>query len=146
MKYYMEAIDMGEHNPAAVRRTVKILFQKQRYADADKLLRQLDRQQAPFTPELTRLWVQLLIQQGEFDLAVAKARQVVSEKSDDYKEQLWLGQILGVAARRAKTQKHGKDFSDLSGRGGKEPAPGRGIEGRRAGDMGYIGGISQFSG
>ncbi|MGA2063132.1 MAG: tetratricopeptide repeat protein, partial [Thermoguttaceae bacterium] len=42
------------------------------------------------------------------------ARQVVSEKSDDYKEQLWLGQILGIAARRAKAQKRDKDFSDLS--------------------------------
>ncbi|MGA2060500.1 MAG: tetratricopeptide repeat protein, partial [Thermoguttaceae bacterium] len=102
LKHYMDAIDLGERNPAALRRTVQILFQKQRYADADKLLQQLDRQQVPFTPELTRLWVQLLFHQGEFDLAVAKARQVVSEKSDDYKEQLWLGQILGIAARRAK--------------------------------------------
>ena len=82
LKYYLEAIDMGEHNPAAVRRTVQLLYQKQRYADADKLLRKLDRQQVPFTPELTKLWVQLLIQQGEFDLAVAKARQTVSEKSE----------------------------------------------------------------
>jgi tetratricopeptide (TPR) repeat protein len=114
LKYYQEAIDMGEHSPAAVRRTIQILFQKQRYADADKLLRQLDRLQVPFTPELTRLWVELLFQQGEFDLAVAKARQVISEKSDDYKEHLWLGQILGIAARRANMQKHGKEFSDLA--------------------------------
>ncbi len=114
LKCYMEAIDTGEHGPAAARRTVQILFQKQRYADAEKLLRRLDTQQVPFTPELTRLWVQLMFQQGEFDAAVAKARQVVSEKSDDYKEHLWLGQMLGIAARRAKAQKHDKEFSDFS--------------------------------
>jgi cellulose synthase operon protein C len=114
VKCYTDAIDMGERNPAAVRRTVQILIQQQRYADADKILRQLDRQQFPFTPELTRLWVQLLFQQGEFDQGVAKARQVVSEKSDDYQEQMWLGQIFGVAARRAKEQKNNKDFLTLS--------------------------------
>ena len=106
LQCYTDAINMGERNPGAARRTVQLLFQKQHYKDADKILEQLDRQQVPFTPELTRLWVQLLFQKGEFDLALAKARQVVSEKSDDYKEQLWLGQILGVAARRksAKTR------------------------------------------
>ena len=114
VKYYMEAINMGEHNPAAARRTVQLLFQNQRYADADKLLHQLDRLQAPFTPELTRLWVQLLIQQGEFDLAVAKARQTVSEKSNEYGEYLWLGQILAIAARQARAQNHEKDFKDLA--------------------------------
>jgi tetratricopeptide (TPR) repeat protein len=113
LKYYMEAIDMGEHSPAAVRRTIQFLYQKQRYADADKLLRKLDRLQVPFTPELTKLWVQLLFQQGEFDLAVAKARQTVSEKSNDYNEQLWLGQILGIAARRAQAQKRTKEYQDF---------------------------------
>ncbi|MGD0382519.1 MAG: tetratricopeptide repeat protein [Thermoguttaceae bacterium] len=114
LKYYQEAIDMGEHGPAAIRRTVQILFQKQDYKNADKLLRQLDRLQVPFTPELTRLWVELLFQKGEFDLAVAKARQTVSEKSGEYKEHLWLGQILGIAARRAKMQKRDKDFTALA--------------------------------
>jgi tetratricopeptide (TPR) repeat protein len=114
LKCYTDAIELGERNPAAARRAVAILVQKQRYKDADNLLKQLERQQLPFTPELTRLWVQLLFQQGEFDMAVAKARQVVTEKSDDYKEQIWLGQILGVAARRAKAQKNDKEFASLS--------------------------------
>ncbi len=77
-------------------------------------MRQLERQQVPFTPELTRLWVQVLVQQDEFDLAATKARQAVSEKSDDYKDQIWLGQILGAAARRAKDQKRDKDSSNYS--------------------------------
>ncbi len=97
---FMEAIDMGERNPLLVRRAVQLLFLQQRYADAGKLLRQLDSEQIPFTPELTRLWVRLLIQQGEFDTAVEKAREAISEKSNDYDEHLWLGQILGIAARR----------------------------------------------
>ncbi len=114
LKNYMLAINMGEHNPGVVRRSVQLLFQNKRYTEADKLLHQLDRLQTPFTPELTKLWVQLLIQQGEFDLAVSKARQAVSEKSNDYNEHLWLGQILGIAARRAQSQNRSKDFQDLS--------------------------------
>jgi cellulose synthase operon protein C len=114
LKYYLEAIEMGEHNPTAVRRAVQFLYQKQRYKDADKLLRQMERLQAPFTPELTKIWVQLLFQQNEFDQAVAKARQVVSEKSDEYGEHLWLGQILRIAARRAQAQKHTKEYQDLA--------------------------------
>ena len=142
LKCYTDAIDMGERNPAALRRTVQILFQKQRYADADKLLRQLERRQVPFTSELTRLWAQLLFQQGEFDLAAAKARQAVSEKSDDYKEQIWLGQILGAAARR-KSAKTRQGFFRPFGRSGKKPAPCRGIEKRRAGDVDRFAGIAQ---
>ena len=146
LKCYMDAIDMGEHNPAAARRTVQILFQKHRYADAEKLLHRLDSLQVPFTPELTRLLVQLMIQQGEFDMAVTKARQMVSEKSDDYKEQIWLGQILGIAARRAKARKTDQGFCRLFRRSRKKPAPGHGTQGRRPGNLGRIGRVPQFPG
>jgi tetratricopeptide (TPR) repeat protein len=115
----LKAISLGEHNPLIVRRAVQLLFQDQRYAEADKLLRRLDQEEVPLTPELTRLWVQLLIQRGEFDLAVTKARQTVSEKSDDYNEYLWLGQILGIAARRAKTEGKTTQAADLAAEGEK---------------------------
>ena len=145
LKMYLKAIDRGERSPATVRRTVQLLTQQQKYSDADQLLRQLDRQEVPFTPELTRLWVQLLIQQGEFDTAVEKARQAVSEKSDDYSEHLWLGQILGIAAHRAKVQNRTKDFKNLRLKRKRACARG-GIERRHSGNMGGIGGISQHGG
>ncbi|HEY4761139.1 MAG TPA: tetratricopeptide repeat protein, partial [Thermoguttaceae bacterium] len=79
-----EAINLGERNPAIVHRVVQLLFQQQNYKDADKLLRQLDHEQVPFTIELTRMWVQLLLRQDEFDLAATKAREAVSSKTDEY--------------------------------------------------------------
>lgn len=113
LKMYLKAIEQGERSPAAMRRTVQLLSAQQRYSEADKLLRQMDKMEVPITPELMHLWVQLLIQQGEFDSAVAKARQAVSEKSDDYGEHLWLGRILSVAARRAKAQKNKKQADEF---------------------------------
>jgi tetratricopeptide (TPR) repeat protein len=114
IKCYLGAIDLGEINPKAVRRTVQFLCQQHRFAEVDKLIGKINPQKYPFMSELTRMWVEEMFRQGEFDLAVKKARQAISEKSDDYKEQIWLGQILGVAARWAKMQKRDKDFSDLS--------------------------------
>jgi cellulose synthase operon protein C len=114
LQFYKNSIDMGDPNPVAVRRSVQLLFQKQRYKDADNLLQQVDRMQIRITPEITQLWAQLLLQQGKFDLGIAKAREAVSEKSTDYADHLWLGKILSLAAQRAKEQNQSKDFKSLS--------------------------------
>ena len=76
LKNYQEAIEMGEHDPAAVQRTVQILFQKQRYGEADRLLRQLDQQQVPFSPDMNRASAEAALHQGDFDRALETARKV----------------------------------------------------------------------
>ena len=88
-------------------------------------------QQVPFTPELTRLWVQLLFQQGEFDLAVAKARQVVSEKSERLQRANMARPDIGSRGAAPQAAKTRQGIFGTFSRGGKEPATCRGIEKRR---------------
>jgi len=53
LKNYLDAVELGETDPLIIRQTLRLLFEKQRYADADRLLRQLQRQQLPFSPDMT---------------------------------------------------------------------------------------------
>jgi tetratricopeptide (TPR) repeat protein len=50
----LQAINLGEHDPAIVKRTVQLLKQKQRYAEADALLSRLAEGQTSLTPEQQR--------------------------------------------------------------------------------------------
>ena len=113
LKNYLEAIEMGERDPGAVRRTVQLLFQKQRYADADRLLRQLEKQQVPFSPEMNRASAEAALHQGEFDRALDMARKAAAAESKDYQEHIWLGQILGIIGRRAKAEGQVKKSEEL---------------------------------
>jgi len=113
LKNYLEAIDMGERNPGAIRRTVQLLFQKQRYADADQLLRQLEKQQVPFSADMSRAGAEVALRQGEFERALDMARKAASSKSKNYQEQVWLGQVLSIIGRRAKAEGHAKEAEEL---------------------------------
>ena len=102
LKNYQEAIEAGERNPVAIQKTVRLLFQQQRYADAYQLLRRLESQQMPFSPELNRRGAESALFQGEFDRALEMARKAASQDSKNYQEHIWLGQVLGVLGNRAK--------------------------------------------
>jgi len=115
LKNYLDAIEMGERNPGAIRRTVQLLFQKQQYADADKLLRRLERQQVPFSPELIRMVAEVALRQGDFERALEMARKAVALDSKNFQEHLWLGQVLGILGRRAKSEGAGKRADELLG-------------------------------
>jgi len=113
LKEYLEAIEMGERNPNAIRRAIQLLFQKQRYADADQLLRQLERQQIPFSSDLSRASAEIALRQGEFDRALEMAEQAALAQSKNHQEQVWLGQVLGIVGRRAKLEGKAKEADEL---------------------------------
>lgn len=113
LKSYREAIELGEHNPGAVRRAVQILSQKQQYEEAGALLRELEKQQMPFSPEMSRAGAEVALRQGEFDRALEMARKGASTESKNYQEHLWLGQVLGIVGRRAKSQGKASEAADL---------------------------------
>ena len=115
LKNYLEALDMGERNPGAVRRAVQLLFQKQRYADADQLLRQLEKQQMPFSADMSRAGAEVALRQGEFGRALDMARKAASSKSKNFQEHVWLGQVLSIIGRRAKAEGHAKESEELLG-------------------------------
>ena len=109
---YMDAVELGERDPQIIRQTLRLLFNKQRYYDADRLLRELQRQQLPLSPDMTRVSAELAIHQGDFQRALAIARKAAAG-TKDYQDDLWLGQILSVIGRQAKTAGQAKSAQDL---------------------------------
>jgi tetratricopeptide (TPR) repeat protein len=102
LKNYMDAVELGERDPQIIRQALRLLFDKQRYSDADRLLRQLQRQQLPFSPDMNRVSAELAVHQGDFERALGIARKAAAQ-TKDYQDHLWLGQILSVIGRQAKT-------------------------------------------
>lgn len=104
LKNYQQAIELGERSPAAIQKTVQILFRKQRSADADQLLRRLEQEQGPSAEELSQANAAAALYKGEFRRAVAEARRAAARDSDDYQDRLWLGQVLAFLGRRASAE------------------------------------------
>ena len=112
LKNYLDAVELGETDPLIIRQTLRLLFEKQRYADADRLLRQLQRQQLPFSPDMNRVSAELAVHQGEFKRALEIARKAAA-RTTDFQDHLWLGQILSVIGRQAKAAGLAKQAAEL---------------------------------
>lgn len=108
---YREAVNLGERNPNLILRMVQIYIQAKQYSDADQLLRKIEAEQRVLPPEILRAMTEIAFRQGELDRAIQKIRGAVSKDSKDYRDQLWLGQMLSIIAMRAKSQEAGK-FDD----------------------------------
>ncbi len=97
---YLSAIDAGVDSPDAIRRTVELLYQREDYRKASELLVRLERQTGPFSTELQRL-KSISGRPDRFDDALPLARAVAKE-SDDYRDHLWLGQVLTIMGQRTR--------------------------------------------
>jgi tetratricopeptide (TPR) repeat protein len=101
---YLKAIDLGDRSPWSVRRVVQLLSDQRRYIEADRVLRQLEDRQSPFSADLNRLAAEVSLQLDEFDRALEKARQA-ARNSDRYQDHMWLGLVLDILGQRARSGK-----------------------------------------
>ncbi|MCI0379017.1 MAG: tetratricopeptide repeat protein [Gemmataceae bacterium] len=90
---YRRAVELGSRNPTATRQLVLLLTQSQRFDEADQEIRRLQRQ-APLSGELQKIAVVLSLSKKEFNRAENLARQAVAAAAKDYRNHLWLGQVL----------------------------------------------------
>jgi len=99
---YLQAIDLGERNPEAIRRVIGLLYRRRRYGEADHIIRRLEEEQSPFLAYFARMASELSLRLGDIDRALEIAGQV-AEKSNDYRDHLWLAQVLEGVGLRAKS-------------------------------------------
>ncbi len=97
---YRRAVEAGVRSPSVVRQLVELLTSRQRYDEAEEELRKLQKL-APLSPSLQRVWGALEIQKNGFGRAEQVVRDTVSEKSTDYRDHLWTGQMLSQGGRRS---------------------------------------------
>src|SRR5262249_32704874 len=98
--HYQEAINLGERSPRVVRQLVQLLYQRQRYQDADQEIRKLQRR-ATLSAEWQRLAADISLRNQDPARAVQMALSAVSSESKDYRDYLWLGQVLAASGRQA---------------------------------------------
>jgi tetratricopeptide (TPR) repeat protein len=95
---YRQALERGVRDPRVVRQMVQLLSAQQRYGEAEQVLRQLG-QQAPLSGELQRMAVALSLQNDDFARAEELVRQSTPAGSGDFRDQIWLGQVLAAGNR-----------------------------------------------
>lgn len=110
---YQEAIELGERNPRAIQKAFLLLTGQQRFREADQVLRLLDEQQSPFSPDLSRMASEVSLRLDDFDRALELARQAARD-SKDYRNHLWLGRVLGVLAQRARAEEPTAEADSLA--------------------------------
>ena len=98
---YREAIRLGERSPAAIRRAMELLAERERYLEADQLLNRLEQEQVLLFSDLGRVASEISVRLNQLDRAVEIARQIAGD-SKDWRDHLWLGRLLGVLGRRAR--------------------------------------------
>ena len=101
---YREAVKQGEKNPEVARRALRLLYNKGEYAAANDLLHQLEGQQVPFTTDLFREQSGVLFGLQDLSGALAAAEKAAAA-SKDYRDYLWLGQLLNIRGRRDEAEK-----------------------------------------
>jgi tetratricopeptide (TPR) repeat protein len=96
---------------AAVRRGFDLLYSRQRYAEADEMLRHLDERQAVLSPDLGRMASEVSLRLDKADRAVALARQTAAE-SKDWADHVWLGQIASFMGQRVQADHRSREAQE----------------------------------
>jgi tetratricopeptide (TPR) repeat protein len=102
LSLYQRAIELGEHDPATVGRTLVLLHQRRRNIEAGELLNLLDKRPSGelLSPDTQRAAAEVARLTNKTD-ALARAERAVAADSKDYHDYLWLG-CMRWAARDFK--------------------------------------------
>lgn len=107
---YQQALELGDRRPAIIRRTVQLLFEQQRFEDANRAVRKLqDQESVLLSAGLGKLAVENLLAQDpskrDSEHALELIRKSVNPDSKSYQDHLWLGRILGGLGKQAEAEK-----------------------------------------
>ena len=94
---YLRARELGDRQFGIADRLVRLLHKHQRYADAEAIVRKLPEQE-PMSADLRRLIAEISLQTGEKERALEAARKAIPD-SKDYRDYIWLGQMLWALNR-----------------------------------------------
>ncbi len=93
---YRQVVEKGDAHRHTVFRLLHLLYEQQRYVEADQVIRKLQ-ERSLADRDLQRLAAELSLRTQNAGRAVELARQAVPGEATDCREQLWLGQLLAAA-------------------------------------------------
>jgi len=96
---YRKAIELGDHSARVVRPLAQLLYQSQRYSEAEQEIYRLQKQMS-LSNDLKQLAAEVALQNQNPGRAVEMALTSVAADSKDYRDFLWLGQVLAASGQR----------------------------------------------
>ncbi|MGB9689056.1 tetratricopeptide repeat protein [Thermogutta sp.] len=100
---YSRAISLGDRSILTARRLVQLLYGEQRFLEADKIIRTLEEQQAPFSSDLERLASTVSLRLEDYERALELARRAAST-SQDYRDHVWYATVQAVLGLRYRAE------------------------------------------
>ncbi|WP_406695911.1 tetratricopeptide repeat protein [Singulisphaera sp. Ch08] len=100
---FMRAIDRGARQALVIRRTVELLNDQRRFAEADRVIQKL-LDQGPAVGILGQLAAEKALRHRDRTKSLELASRAVSPQSRDYRDHLWLGQTYWSAGEKAKAE------------------------------------------
>ena len=116
---YLEAIRLGERDPAVTGHALALLFNSKRFDDAKKLILLLRETQSLFSDDLARAEVDVSLQLGRNDEALQYTEQLV-RNSQQAQDPMWLGQVYMALTKYVKAE---EQFHLATAANGKDPMP-----------------------
>jgi Tfp pilus assembly protein PilF len=95
---YRRAIDLGSRDPQATKQLLLLLSQAQRFDEVEQLLLRMQKQFGT-TDEIVRYYVAHSYNRHDFKKAEFLIKQVVASNSTNYRDHLWMGQILSTTGQ-----------------------------------------------
>jgi tetratricopeptide (TPR) repeat protein len=96
---YRKAIDLGSRDADGLYQLVLLLCKAQRFEEAEQTIRKMA--QVEVDPAAGKRVVALLASNMELQGAAHFARKLVRPQSKDYRDHLWLGQVLSAGGRES---------------------------------------------
>lgn len=95
---YRRAIELGSRDPQAMKQLLVLLSQAQRFDEVEQLLQRMQKQHGT-TEEIVRYYVAHACNRHDFKKAEILIKQVVASNSSNYRDHLWMGQILSATGQ-----------------------------------------------
>ena len=124
LEHYLQASINGDRDLDFIRLLLQMLFERQRYQEAEQVIHRLDSSQTPLTPEIEQDKAEIFALWGDFDRALECANSAYDPASGDYRDHVWHGQVLKLLARRAQREGHQDKLPEIA-QAGREIAPPR---------------------
>jgi tetratricopeptide (TPR) repeat protein len=103
IEHYRRALDLGERRGPVVHRLMQLLYQHQRYDQAEEVVRKLQ-DVPPLTNFLQKASAEIALRKFEPDRALEWARQAAPVSSANFRDHLWLGQVFWAAKRETEAE------------------------------------------
>ena len=115
LDHYLKAIELGELRPTLVYQVSRLLADRGRFQDADRAIRRLQ-QQVTLGRDFARDAADIALRAGNPERALTLARQVVPPATPDYRDHLWLGEMLAGTGRRQEAEQTLRRALEIGGK------------------------------